>query len=983
MTDALAISIRRPGLSGWRQVEALWFPRERFDEASSQLQIIRHWQVGSRAYRFAEGDVLCFRAPQSMSCDRLSPWPLIRQGRALCSAWLEPAEINQLPLADLWLIRDARVQTLNLADAQALQPGQWFDLGDYGLLETCDCTEVLPEPVLEVWEPQDIRQVLGDVVGAPSAERDSVLKALEAARISGNKTSSGTVKDPGATDRSPVPITPGRTWLVPGLVAVVILLIYWQDPYDASSAPGAKPTTVTSASASAGFDPLWFIGSAVVVTAVLWLLRRLMRQRIEAERQALVTRARERQQAPPGQAAATPANSAVSVPERRTNKPGPLSRWRQWLSRMAMASHLDTLLNRQHAAYMQRMLDMFEQGDIETALRHAIPLGGEPSSEQALGALKARDNLAVGKVGGRVLGVNMADDLQAHLRQLYRRTFEGLDRQGRIEEAVYVLAELLHARQEALDYLEKHQRYSQAAELALTWDMPPATIVRLLCLADDWPRALQVARRDQAFAAAVLSLQADWPQAAERLRLEWAQMLVGQGDWLAAVEVIWPLPAERERARQWLLAAEAAGGSLAAAALVKRAVLLPDTLAVHEPYLRALRDDPERADERAVLAIELICISPATRTVRLLAAAVVHAVLADQAAGHPGVTARDLSALVKLSGDEWLKLDMPTGAIASTRPSALQPVIPALRWAAPAPGNHALYDAVPLRDGDYLVALGESGAAVVDRLGVIRQRFAVPASHLVIGSNRRIALALAQRDTVWRISKLDLVTGQARDLGVLALAFFARRFDGIAWTIATRTQVRVVDIDKDFATLWHVGDLPGPLMQLEATADHEFWLLGLADGATEQWTYQLPERRLISREPEPRRIHPDTAQRAYHLGEYLEYWFEPLTDERMELVVSGRKALQRFRFPELPEDVQAHLFGNEQWLVAQFMTGAEGNRFHFLERARSQVCASLDWPPEHGLRVCRLGADWIFIDHGGRLFHLNVDNGRALGLSIH
>ncbi len=65
-----------------------------------------------------------------------------------------------MPLADLWLIRDARVQALNLADAQALQPGQWFDLGDYGLLETYDCTEVLPEPVLEVWEPQDIRQVL-------------------------------------------------------------------------------------------------------------------------------------------------------------------------------------------------------------------------------------------------------------------------------------------------------------------------------------------------------------------------------------------------------------------------------------------------------------------------------------------------------------------------------------------------------------------------------------------------------------------------------------------------------------------------------------------------------------------------------------------------------------------------------------------------------------------------------------------------------
>ncbi|WP_273820404.1 bpX6 domain-containing protein [Pseudomonas asplenii] len=976
------MSIRRPGLTGWRQVDALWFPRERFDEAASQQQIIRHWQTGSRAYRFAEGDVLCFRTPVAMSCDRLSSWPLVRQGRALCSAWLEPAEISQLPLADLWLIRDARAHALNLADGRELQPGQWFDLGDYGLLDTYDCTEALPDAVLETWEPQDIRQVLGDVVGAPSAERDSVLKALELAGTSGSRVASGALKGSAAAGRSQGRVTVGRTWLVPGLVAVVILLIYWQDPYGTPVAPGTRPPAVTTATAGGGFDPLWFLGSAGVVTAGLWLLRRFMRQRIEAERQALVKQARARQQTPAGQVASPTATSGASVPERRRHVPALLSRWRQWLKRMAMASHLDALLNRQHAAYMRRMLEMFERGDIEAALRHAIPMGGNAASEQALGALKARDNLTVGHVAGRVQGVDMAEDLKAHLLQLYRRTFGDLDRKGRIEEAVYVLAELLHARQEALDYLEKHQRYKQAAELALTWDMQPSTIVRLLCLADDWQRAVLVARRDKAFAAAVLSLQADWPEAAERLRLEWAEMLVGQGDWLGAVEVIWPLPVERERARQWLLAAEAAGGSLAAAALVKRAVLLPDTLAVHGPYLRALRDDPERADERAVLAIELICISPSTHTVRSLAAAVVHAVLADHGDGHPGITAKDMSALVKLSGDELLKLDMPKGAIAGNEPVGLRPVVPPLHWSAPAPGSRALHDVVPLRDDHYLAALGESGAVMLDRLGSIRQRFAVPATRLVIAGNRRVALALAQRDTVWRISRLDLVTGQARDLGVLPLEFFARRFDGLAWTIASRGQVRVVDVDRDFATLWHVSDLPGDLMSLEASADHEYWLLSLADGTTEQWTYRLPERRLLHRERATKRIRPETSLYRYSLGEYLEYWLEPVAGAGLELVVNGSKTLRRFRLDERLGEAPEVLFGNEQWLVAQFMANDGNYELHFMSRSQSQLCAILQWPSEEYLRCRQVGSDWVFFDWRGRLFHVNVETGLARGLSI-
>ncbi|MEG2962153.1 MAG: hypothetical protein RR860_05625, partial [Janthinobacterium sp.] len=61
------------------------------------------------------------------------------------------------------------------------------------------------------------------------------------------------------------------------------------------------------------------------------------------------------------------------------------------------------------------------------------------------------------------------EGLTEHLRQVYRRSYERLARENRVEEAVFVLAELLEERREALDYLEKHARYQQAADLALAW----------------------------------------------------------------------------------------------------------------------------------------------------------------------------------------------------------------------------------------------------------------------------------------------------------------------------------------------------------------------------------------------------------------------------------------------------------------------------------------------------------------------------------
>ncbi|NWB95612.1 hypothetical protein HX882_06885 [Pseudomonas gingeri] len=967
MSDILELSVKRPGLVGWQSVGALWFPRDWFDEATGEVEILRYWRPGARVYRFADGDVLCFKVAESMSCDRLKPWPLTRQGQAWSSALLETDEISALPLADLWLIRGARVQVLNLADGIELQPGLWFDIECYGLLETYDCREALPEPVLDAWESQDIRQVLGKAIPAPSAERDAIAKAFKTAGTTSRQAPVAAVKIPKVVRANEGLKVPVHSWLLSGLVILTMLIFYWQDAAGPTSTSIRRSPLLSEPSAGAGFNPASFLGCVLFVALVMWLVRLVTRRQLQG------TRAQARQ-----------GGAAASVPERKRQGQVRPSLWRQWLERMTVASQLNRLLERRQAAYMRRMLEMFESGDIAEALRHAIPLGSDQAwSGRALGTPKRRDQLTVGQARGPEASLALADGLREHLRRTYRQTFERLDRQGRIEEAVYVLAELLHVRREALDYLEKHQRFLQAAELALTWSLIPAIIVRLLCLADDWQRAVQVARRDRAFADAVLSLQERWPQASERLRIEWAEMLVGQGDWLEAVEVIWPLPKSRERARQWLLSAEAAGGGLAAAALAKRAVLLPDTLEVHEPYLRALRDDPQRSGERADLALALLKVSPATGKVQSMAAAIVHGVLADHAGGHPGLIPKELAALVKLSGDELLKLDMPSGLITQQGLSALNGVIPVPHWSAPPAGSHALYDAVTLNDERYLVALGESGAAMVDRYGRLCQRFAVPAQRLVISKNRRVALALVRRDELWRVSKLDLVTGSATDLGVLAMDFFADTFDGVAWTIATHKQVRVVDISKELATLWHVSDLPGSLVHFDATDIQEHWLIQLADGTFGRWIYSLPERRLLSRDAAPKPIREDISWQFYSFGEYLECWFETPEEDQQALMVNDEQRLRRFRFPEITEDLQPQVLSDRLWLVVGFRVSLQRIRWHFMSRNSSQLCAILDWGQDQDVVVRRDGPNWIFTDPHGRLFHINVTTSRVRSLSIH
>nr|WP_314566628.1 bpX6 domain-containing protein [uncultured Pseudomonas sp.] len=958
MLEHEPLLIRRPLLTGHQPIAGLWLPADRFAPQERAHLILGHWRMGATAYRFADGDVLQFSTPVALDCQSLAGWPLVRQGRGLCSAQLSAEELRALPAADLWLVRGSRVHALQLRDAEALEPGLWLDVRGYTLLDTFDChapiAQALPAPVIT-----DVREILGGLAPV-SPEQEGVMRALLERQHATPK-----VTPPGAA-REWAPEEPAQfPALKLGVTLALVAGVIWMVTQGQS-----KPFTPTSAATTEDISGviLGMLLSAIVFTALLMGINKFLRRGVQAVSAA-------------PQPPANPGIAERAKPVRR--KP---AAWRRWLTRLTEHSKLSRLYGKRQAAYMQRMLEMFEHGDFAEALRHAIPLGGEqPDAEQQFGTPQRRQDLSLSQQNGANRTYRFEEGLTEHLRQVYRRSFERLARENRIEEAVFVLAELLKERQEALDYLEKHARYPQAADLALAWDMPSAVIVRLLCLAENWQRALLVARRDDAFADAVVLLQAKQPQIADRLRLEWAESLVAKGLWLQAVDVVWSLPDERPRAAQWLLNAEAAGGSLAIGALVKRAILLPQTMEAYGPWIEQLRDDPARFAERDALAHALLAHKSDTAALAWLAGATVHAVLADQLKGCGGLNFNQLQSLVKMSRDKLLQADLPGQALKRPPVRSLVRVGDALEWSAPTMGSRPVHDAVSLDDERYLVALGEAGAVVTDATGKPLFHFAVPAQRIVLAHSRQMALVLTRRDSQWRISKLDLVNRAATDLGVLVLDVFTNQFDGSTWTVGQGRQLRVVDVDRGFETLWHVSDLPGTVRALKGDEHNEYlWLHNPLEGL-ERWHYRLPERRLTGRDPVSTQSEASNTLFCA-LNQTVEYLIRCSDGEEPVLILDVDGNRKGYRLPGIEQgyfdgDLEGILLDGE-WLVFGYITGDRDTRWHFIHRGSDHLCAVLHWP-HYQAHIRRTGDGWLLFDDQGRLSHITVQGASQRNLSLH
>jgi len=527
----------------------------------------------------------------------------------------------------------------------------------------------------------------------------------------------------------------------------------------------------------------------------------------------------------------------------------------EWLAarmgKLASLTRIGRLLGWRQANYLRKMLRQFDEGNLDDALRHAIPLDSPHApGRQKLGLWGRRANLDIG-AGASAASIGLDPESLDLLRATYQRSFDALDRAGRIDEAVFVLAELMNRRQEAVDYLERKGRIVQAARLAETLELTPAVIVRLHCMAGNIERAVLLARLNGGFADAVAELERRRHDGAAGLRLEWAQDLAARGNLAEAASAIWPLKNERKRALDWLHQAEQGGGTLGVQGLLYAVALDRTSLRTHAAALHDLLSapGPDAARQRIRACDCLLRLDGHNDATRRIAAALWRALVADRATGSTALPQERLARLLKLAADPVLSADAPRQALKDARaPTPLSARKEPLHIAFAEHGLHPLEDVRVLPDGGHLLALGEGGVVLAKEGTRAPMRFPVPAHHLVLSHNGRRALALARRERSVRVSRIDLVSGKVDDWFSADLRFWAGEFDGATWSVVTDERLLVLDATAPGqSALWQVADLPGKVAGFARHDDHEALLLAHGDATVEQWRYALPARRLLGR----------------------------------------------------------------------------------------------------------------------------------------
>ncbi|HSE16301.1 MAG TPA: bpX6 domain-containing protein [Pyrinomonadaceae bacterium] len=544
-----------------------------------------------------------------------------------------------------------------------------------------------------------------------------------------------------------------------------------------------------------------------------------------------------------------------------------------WLTRLGLrllhTSRLAKVLGRRQAAYLGKMMDMFERGDLNEALRHAIPLNDLQSLNQrpAFGVPSPRNSLSIlpwEGLSSRTIG--LGGDVMSYLHQLYRSTYERLAAQNRIEEAAFVLAELLRANEEAVTFLERHGKLRLAAELAEARELRPGLVVRQWFIAGDIKRAVAIARRTQAFADAVMRLERKNKDQAEKLRLVWAVSLAESGNYAGAVDVIWPLEAHRLTARKWMDKAIEVGGPVAGRMLARKLAVAPEDFDdICRRALTFLDDESYEQQETRASFAEALCFGESTKEAQTLARVTARAILRDAGQNMSAMPQRQFGRLVNFTGDGPLRTDVPPFPVERDGPATS---LLSIECAAADCGSMPVHDAVLLPNGRLLLALGEVGARVLTRDGRTVTHFDQPAEKLVISDNGDRAIALAHRGEVWRLSRLDLMEWRGEDWCDAHIDAFAPNYDGGLWFLGAKGDFYAIDThSKSFEALWRVPEASNRVLSVARSEKAcSFLTASSAESDVEQWIYQLPLLTLRNRTSPP--AHPQNVIRMNHSKAY-------------------------------------------------------------------------------------------------------------------
>lgn len=487
--------------------------------------------------------------------------------------------------------------------------------------------------------------------------------------------------------------------------------------------------------------------------------------------------------------------------------------------RQASVAPLDWLYRRRQQKYLDQLTALFASGQVEEALRRALPLGGEPGERLATGVPGRRAELRMQfeRSPGGVIDVELG--LRRELEQRYRSAFTRLEQEGRILDAAFVLADLLHRTDEACLFLERHGEIRLAAELSEARGHDHGETVRLWWKAGDRPRAVAVARRHGAFAPAVQRLERAGDRAeAGRLRQEWMAHLLASGDIVTAYDVGADLTGDEADALRHRLIDIGVdhGGRLRARMLARQ--LRAGQGAPH-PELDKLLADPWARQDRLLLAKDL-----AARKTPVdhpdAARAVARYLLADP----EGADKEVVETVVALAKDPALRTDLPAlGGLRTVSSSSAEPL-----WVecdATDRGQVGVVHARLLVDGRVAVATDGAGVRVVKPNGKTAAEFDVNAQHLVPSDNGTRLLALRAVDVnVFSVTVLDLVDRRSRELGDVPATAWADSYDGAQWFVANGTALWMLDILADGpSALWRSEDVGEAIWRVERHAARR-WL---------------------------------------------------------------------------------------------------------------------------------------------------------------